>query len=95
MCSQQFSKLEAEGSRAVQSAGPDVYLDGTSLLLAAPPLPLLEASGLPALSPAQSWSLGTHCHQGVSVPESLKLSVFFGWLRGHLAGLGNHVSNFL
>ena len=27
--------------------------------------------------------------------EFLKCSIFFGWLCGWLAGLGNHVSNFL
>lgn len=68
----------------------------TLLLLAASPLPLLEAPGLPALSPAQPWSLQARLLPGcVSVPEPLKLSIFFGWLLRHLAGRGNYVSNLL
>lgn len=79
------------------SQEPDVYPGlGLHLLLLAASFPtaLWEASA-PGLSPAQPWFLGTHLPSSVSLPESLKPSIFLGWLFGYLAGLGNHVSNFL
>lgn len=96
VCNQCFSTPEAEGgSSPVSRSQKCLGLVGTSLPSAASPLPLLEASGLPSSHLRSPGPCEPTCCPGASVPESLKLSIFFGWLLGHLTGLGNHVSNFL